>query len=109
MANTMSASGTVTQKFDETQDQSDTVATKIVEDVQAAVRGVSEFGSEALDKTDEWLKPVGLSLKSNPVVTLAIVGGAAAVIGALWMSRAQPTRSQRVSDELARLMRRAGL
>ena len=48
-----------------------------------------EMGSDALDKVDEYLKPVGLSLKHNPIPTLAILGGLALTIGALWMSRRQ--------------------
>ena len=44
-----------------------------------------ELGEEALDRADEWLKPVGLSIKERPMTVLAVVGGLAFAPGAFWM------------------------
>ena len=46
-----------------------------------------ELGQEALDRADEWLKPVGLSIKERPMACLAVVGGLAFAAGALWVLR----------------------
>ena len=40
-----------------------------------------ELGEEALDRADEWLKPVGLSIKERPMTVLAVVGGLAFAAG----------------------------
>jgi hypothetical protein len=70
-----------------------------------------EIGSEALDRADEWLKPVGLSVRERPVTVLAVVGGLAFTAGALWMLRNSQQQSrmdqlaQQVSD-YARKVRR---
>ena len=44
-----------------------------------------ELAEEALDRADEFLKPVGLSIKERPMTVLAVVGGLAFAAGALWM------------------------
>ena len=36
-----------------------------------------ELGADALDRAEEWLKPVGLSIKEKPMTVLAVVGGLA--------------------------------
>ena len=72
---------------DEVAGQAKAVAAKATEQAQTAAKQVGELGSEALDEIDVWLKPIGLSLKAHPAVTLAVLGGAAAIAGALWMSR----------------------
>ena len=49
---------------------------------------VREFGEEALTRADEWLKPVGLSIKERPMTVLAVVGGLAFAAGAwAWLLR----------------------
>jgi hypothetical protein len=69
-----------------------------------------EFGEEALDRADEWLRPVGLSIKERPMTCLAVVGGLAFAAGALWMLRnsRQQSRYEQVLGTLSGLPRRAG-
>jgi hypothetical protein len=70
---------------------------------------VSEIGSEALDRADEWLRPVGLSIKEKPMTCLAIVGGLAFVGGALWIMRKTQRQSyvDQVLGQVSDLTRRA--
>jgi hypothetical protein len=69
-----------------------------------------ELAEEALDRADEFLKPVGLSIKERPMTVLAVVGGLAFTAGALWMFKS--SRKQSRYDEmlatLGDLPRRAG-
>ena len=44
-----------------------------------------ELAEEALDRADEFLTPVGLSIKERPMTVLAVIGGLAFAAGALWM------------------------
>lgn len=81
---------------------------QISEQAQAVAEKAQELGTEALDRVDGWLKPVGLSLKERPVVTLAVLGGVALAIGAIWSSRAQRPSSQAMMDQLGTYARRAG-
>src|SRR5262245_57386880 len=69
---------------------------------------VAEIGSEALDRADEWLRPVGLSIKEQPITCLAIVGGLAFVGGALWMMRGTQRQSHvdQVLGQISDLTRR---
>lgn len=85
------------------------VAGTVAEKAQSAVKQAGDLGSEALDQIDTWLKPAGLSLRANPGLAIAVIAGVAAVAGAVLMSRSRPTTSQRISDEAARLAKRAGL
>jgi hypothetical protein len=73
-----------------------------------AVNKTTEFASEALDQADEWLKPVGLSLKEKPGTVLAVVGGLAFAAGALWMLRSSRHQSQTAAwmSELSNYARR---
>ena len=70
--------------------------------------------STALDKTiaraEEFLKPVGLSIKERPMTVLAVVGGLAFAVGALWMfsKSRQPSRYDEVVATLSDLPRRVG-
>ena len=50
-----------------------------------AIDRTRELAEEALDRADEWLKPVGLSIKERPMTVLAVVGGLAFAAGAFWM------------------------
>jgi hypothetical protein len=70
---------------------------------------VSDIGTEALDRADEWLKPVGLSIKEKPMTCLAIVGGLAFVGGALWYMRKTQRQSyvDQVLGQVSDLTRRA--
>ena len=69
-----------------------------------------EFAEEALDRADEWLKPVGLSIKERPMTVLAVVGGFAFAVGAFWMfsKSRQTSRYDEVVATLSDLPRRAG-
>jgi len=69
-----------------------------------------ELGEEALDRADEWLEPVGLSIKERPMTVLAVVGGLAFAAGAVWMLRNSRQRSgyNDVLATLSDLPRRAG-
>ena len=69
-----------------------------------------ELGGEALDRADEWLKPVGLSIKERPMTVLAVVGGLAFAAGAFWMLRnsRQQSRYDAIVETLSDLPRRAG-
>ena len=69
-----------------------------------------EFGGDALDHVDQWLKPVGLSIKDRPKTVLAIVAGVAFSAGAVWMLRnsRQQSRYDSFLDTLSDLSRRAG-
>jgi hypothetical protein len=58
-----------------------------------------DVGQEALDAADEYLKPIGLSLKEKPMMTLAVFGGIAFVVGAFWMQRSSQRHTR--WDELA--------
>jgi len=61
-----------------------------------------EIGEQALDRADEWLKPIGLSIKERPMTCLAVVGGLAFVGGAVWMMRSSRNQSQ-LNDILGQL------
>lgn len=76
---------------------------------KSAADKVAEIGSEALDRADEWLKPVGLSIKERPMTCLALVGGLAFIGGALWMMRntQRPSHVDRVLAQMSDLTRRA--
>lgn len=68
-----------------------------------------ELGQEALDRADEWLKPVGLSIKERPMTCLAVVGGLAFAAGALWVFRNSQRQShmQELMGTLSDLSRRS--
>jgi hypothetical protein len=69
-----------------------------------------ELGEDALDRAEEWLKPVGLSIKEKPMTVLAVVGGLAFAAGACWVLRGsrQQSRYDALVETLAELPRRAG-
>jgi hypothetical protein len=69
-----------------------------------------ELAEEALDRADEFLKPVGLSIKERPMTVLAVVGGLAFTAGALWMftSSRKQSRYDEMLATLSDLPRRAG-
>ena len=69
-----------------------------------------ELGGDALDTADEWLKPVGLSIRERPMTCLAVVGGLAFAAGAFWMLRnsRQQSRYDSLVETLSDLPRRAG-
>lgn len=71
-----------------------TLSEQLTEGATTAVNETTEFASEALDQADEWLKPIGLSLKEKPGTCLAVVGGLAFAAGALWMLRSSRQQSQ---------------
>jgi hypothetical protein len=43
-----------------------------------------DVGEEAIDRADQYLKPIGLSIRERPIATLAIFGGMAFAAGAFW-------------------------
>jgi hypothetical protein len=61
-----------------------------------------DIGEDAIDRADEYLRPVGLSLKERPMATLAVFGGIAFVAGAFWMLRNSRQQS-RLHDVLPQL------
>ena len=69
-----------------------------------------ELAEEALDRADEFLKPVGLSIKQRPMTVLAVVGGLAFAAGAFWMFKKshKQSRCEEVLATLSDLPRRAG-
>jgi hypothetical protein len=69
-----------------------------------------ELAEEALDRADEFLKPVGLSIKERPMTVLAVVGGLAFAAGALWMfkSSRKQSRYDEILATISDLPRRAG-
>jgi len=75
---------------------------------RSAAERASEMGSEALDRADEWLKPVGLSIKEKPMTCLALLGGLAFVGGALWMMRGTQRQSHvdQILGQISDLTRR---
>lgn len=70
------------------------LAHDISETAKAAVEDAKEVGAEAIEVVDEYLRPVGLSLKEKPMLTLGAVAGVAVAIGALWTLKRQQQRSQ---------------
>ena len=69
-----------------------------------------ELAEEALDRADEFLNPVGLSIKERPMTVLAVVGGLAFAAGAFWMfsKSRQQSRYDELVATLSDLPRRAG-
>jgi hypothetical protein len=70
-----------------------------------------ELGEEALGRADEWLKPVGLSIKERPMTVLAVVGGLAFAAGAAFYMLKGSRRQSRYDEVVAALSdvpRRAG-
>jgi len=72
---------------------------QVTERAKALSDKAQELGSEAIDQADEWLRPVGLSIKERPMTCLAVIAGVAFAAGALWMTRS--SRSQSRFDELS--------
>ena len=85
------------------QDQRNGMAEQVIDKTR-------ELAEEALDRADEWLKPVGLSIKERPMTVLAVVGGLAFAAGAFWMLKnsRQQSRYDEVLATLSDLPRRAG-
>ena len=77
---------------------------------EKAMDKTRELAQEALDRADEFLKPVGLSIKERPMTVLAVVGGLAFAAGAFWMLKnsRQQSRYDQVLATLSDLPRRAG-
>lgn len=69
-----------------------------------------ELAEEALDRADEYLRPIGLSIKEKPMTVLAVIGGVAFAAGALWMFKSshKQSRYDEVLATLSDLPRRAG-
>ena len=69
-----------------------------------------ELAEDALERADEFLKPIGLSIKERPMTVLAVVGGFAFAVGAFWMfsKSRQQSRYDEVVATLSDLPRRAG-
>ena len=77
---------------------------------EQAMEKTRELAEEALDRADEFLNPVGLSIKERPMTVLAVVGGLAFAAGALWMLKTsrKPSRYDDLVATLTDLPRRAG-
>ena len=68
------------------------------------------LGEDALDQAEEWLRPVGLSIKERPMTVVAVVGGLAFAAGAIWMMRnsRQQSRYDALAETISSLPRRVG-
>ena len=77
---------------------------------EQAMDKTRELAEDALDRADEFLKPIGLSIKERPMTVLAMVGGFAFAVGAFWMfsKSRQQSRYDEVVATLSDLPRRAG-
>lgn len=75
-------------------EQAGTLSDRIAEGAKSAADKTVEIAGDALDQADEWLKPIGLSIKEKPMTCLAVVGGIAFAAGALWMLRSSQQQSQ---------------
>jgi hypothetical protein len=77
---------------------------------EQAMDRTRELAEEALDRADEMLKPIGLSIKERPMTVLAVIGGLAFAAGAMWMFKSSQKRSRydEVLGTLSDLPRRAG-
>ena len=77
---------------------------------EQAMDKTRELAEDALDRADEFLKPVGLSIKERPMTVLAVIGGLAFAGGAFWMlsKSRQRSRYDEVLATLSDLPRRAG-
>ena len=77
---------------------------------EQAIDKTRELAEEALDRADEFLNPVGLSIKERPMTVLAVVGGLAFAAGAFWMfsKSRQQSRYDELVATLSDLPRRAG-
>jgi hypothetical protein len=75
-----------------------------------ATEKASELGEDALNQAEQWLKPMGLSIKERPMTVLAVVGGLAFAAGAVWMLRNSRQQSpyDALRNTLSDLPRRAG-
>jgi ElaB/YqjD/DUF883 family membrane-anchored ribosome-binding protein len=87
----------------------DGFADKVSEAVKDYADQAYDAGAEAIDRADEYLKPVGLSLKEKPMTTLAVFGGIAFMAGALWMMRGSQRQSRwdGIASQLNDMSRRA--
>jgi hypothetical protein len=61
-----------------------------------------DVGEEAIDRADEYLRPIGLSLREKPMTTLAVFSGIAFAVGAFWMLRSAQ-RQSRMDEVLSQL------
>lgn len=61
--------------------------------VSDMAESAQDMGSAALDQIEDFVRPVGLSIKNHPMTTLAVVAGVAMAFGALWTLRRNQQRS----------------
>jgi hypothetical protein len=54
-----------------------------------------ERDSEGIDRVDELLAPIGLSIRERPMASLALLAGVSFAVGALWMRRNSQQRQSR--------------
>ena len=81
----------------------DSLADQVAETAKDYGNKAREVGEDAIELADEYLRPIGLSLKERPMTTLAVFGGIAFVAGAaFWMLRNSP-RQSRLDGLLAQL------
>jgi hypothetical protein len=75
-------------------EQAGTLSDQIAEGAKSAADKTVELAGDALDQVDEWLNPIGLSIKEKPMTCLAVLGGIAFAAGAVWMLRSSRQQSQ---------------
>jgi uncharacterized protein YjeT (DUF2065 family) len=79
------------------------IADQVAETAKDYANKAREVGEDAIELADEYLRPIGLSLKERPMTTLAVFGGIAFVAGAaFWMLR-NSQRQSRLDGLLAQL------
>ena len=87
----------------DTKRRDDSLADQVAETVKDYSNKAREVGEDAIELADEYLRPIGLSLKERPMTTLAVFGGIAFVAGAaFWMLR-NSQRQSRLDGLLAQL------
>jgi len=89
--------------YEKTRQRDNSVTDQVADTAKEYANKAREVGEDAIDLADEYLRPIGLSLKERPMTTLAVFGGIAFVAGAaFWMLR-NSQRQSRMDDLLAQL------
>lgn len=89
--------------YEKPRQRDDSLTDQVAETAKDYANKAREVGEDAIELADEYLRPIGLSLKERPMSTLAVFGGIAFVAGAaFWMLR-NSQRQSRLDGLLAQL------
>ena len=89
--------------YEKPRQRDDSLTDQVAETAKDYSNKAREVGEDAIELADEYLRPIGLSLKERPMTTLAVFGGIAFVAGAaFWMLR-NSQRQSRMDGLLAQL------